>query len=471
MTGASSRLPRGVYGLSARLLVLTAIFVMVAEVLIFLPSVARFRIDWMNDRIQAAHLAILSLEATPDHMVSDELKTELLNRAGVHAIVINRPPVRRILTVDVPPQAQAVYDLRTDRWYDWIADTVRTLIGPPHEVIRIIGSSDREATIEILLDAGDLHTEMIAYGERILALSAIISLITAAMVYLSLHWLIIRPMQKLTEDVIGFRQAPADPTRAITTTTRRDEIGTMQRELSHMESAVRSALRQQMRLAALGSAVAKINHDLRNILTTAQLVSDRLSDSSDANVRNMAPLAVGSIDRAVRLCTETLDFARNEIMAPNRSRFGLAALVDAVGQEVRVLTANRARWENGVAGDLELDADRDHMFRVLLNLGRNAAEAGAMTVRITTAFRGAERLAIDVIDDGPGLPPKAKEKLFTPFAGSARAGGTGLGLAIARELIQAHGGTLTLVRSDAAGTVFRIELHGAYSAAQTRAAE
>src|SRR5262245_39668998 len=371
MTGASLRLPRQFYGLSARLLVLTAIFVMVAEVLIFLPSVARFRVDWMQERISAAHLAILSLEATPDHMISDDLKTELLHHAGVHAIVISKPPVRRMLTVDQPPTAQAVYDLRSNMWYNWIADTVRTLIGPPHQVIRIIGVSPQDgvSTIEILLDAGGLNPEMLDYGERILTLSAIISLITAAMVYLSLHWLIIRPMQRLTDNVIAFRQAPADPTRAITTTTRGDEIGIMQRELSTMESAVRSAMRQQMRLAALGSAVAKINHDLRNILTTAQLVSDRLADSSDPNVRHMAPMAVGSIDRAVRLCSQTLDFAREEMPAPKRSVFCLAGLVDDVGEVVCLLTENRAQWQNQVPVGFELDADRDQMFRVLVNLG------------------------------------------------------------------------------------------------------
>jgi signal transduction histidine kinase len=473
MTGAISRLPRGFYGLSARLLVLTAIFVMAAEVLIFLPSVARFRIDWMNEKISAAHLAILSLEATPDHMISDDLKTELLHHAGVHAIVISKPPVRRMLTVDQPPPAQGVYDLRSDLWYRWIADTVRVLVGPEHEVIRIVGVSpqDGDSTIEILLDAGDLYEQMLTYGERILALSAIISLITAAMVYLSLHWLIIRPMRRLTEDVIGFRRAPADPTRAITPTQRRDEIGIMQRELSTMENAVRSAMRQQMRLAALGSAVAKINHDLRNILTTAQLVSDRLADSTDANVRHMAPMAVSSIDRAVRLCSQTLDYARDEMPAPVRTRFALATLVDDVGQVVLLLTENRAQWQNQVPVTFELDADRDQMFRVLVNLGRNAAEAGATYVRIRTTLKGADRAIIEITDDGPGLPPKAKEKLFTPFAGSARPGGTGLGLAIARELIQTHGGTLTLARSDAEGTVFRIELSGAHGGAQTRAAE
>ena len=252
---------------------------------------------------------------------------------------------------------------------------------------------------------------------------------------------------------------------------RRDEIGIMQRELATMESAVRSALHQQTRLAALGSAVAKINHDLRNILTTAQLTSDRLAESTDPKVRHMARMAVGSIDRAVRLCSQTLDYARDDMPRPVRARFALAELLDDVGEVVRLLTENRAQWENTVPADFELDADRDQMFRVLVNLGRNAAEAGASRVRVRTFVKGSGRAIIELSDDGPGLPPKAKERLFAPFMGSARPGGTGLGLAIARELIQAHGGSLTLARSDASGTVFAIELQAVPSAAQARAAE
>jgi signal transduction histidine kinase len=92
---------------------------------------------------------------------------------------------------------------------------------------------------------------------------------------------------------------------------------------------------------------------------------------------------------------------------------------------------------------------------VFLNLARNAVEAGAHRLRFAAA-RDDATIAIEVADDGHGLPPKARENLFRPFFGSARPGGSGLGLAIARELVRAHGGELSLASATGAGTVFRL---------------
>jgi signal transduction histidine kinase len=224
---------------------------------------------------------------------------------------------------------------------------------------------------------------------------------------------------------------------------------------------VRAALRQKARLAALGSAITKINHDLRNILATARLVSDRLADSSDPKVQRMAPTLVGSIDRAVTLCEQTLAYARDELPRPRRERFALGDLVEEVGRVVALLTKDGGAWQTFVPEGLIVHADRDQLFRVFVNLGRNAVEAGARQVRVTAALRGTSDLTVDVADDGPGIPAKAQDKLFQPFAGTARAGGTGLGLAIARELVRAHGGELTLAQTSADGTSFRIDLPGA----------
>jgi len=112
---------------------------------------------------------------------------------------------------------------------------------------------------------------------------------------------------------------------------------------------------------------------------------------------------------------------------------------------------------NDVTDEIELNADRDQLFRILTNLLRNATQAGAETITVSAKSNG-RWVEIDVADDGPGLPPRAREKLFRPFEGSARAGGAGLGLAIARELVRGHGGDLTLVDTDKDGTRFRIAL-------------
>ncbi len=279
--GTPPKLPRGFYGLSARLLMLTVIFVMISEVLIYAPSIARFRKDYLDGRIAAAHLATLALEATPDNMVSEELKAELLDHAGALAIVIAKPrEVRRVLSADMPPNADAVYDLRAATFVGLIADAFMALGENDDRVLRIVGRSPKQdgVTVEVLLHEAPMHMAMIDFSWRILALSLFISFLTACAVYLSLQWLMVRPMRRLTENMMAFRDAPEDQRNVIATSDRSDEIGIVTRELAGMEDAVRTALRQKARLAALGSAITKINHDLRNILATARLVSDRLAE-------------------------------------------------------------------------------------------------------------------------------------------------------------------------------------------------
>ncbi|HEX2112890.1 MAG TPA: HAMP domain-containing sensor histidine kinase [Alphaproteobacteria bacterium] len=467
------KLPRGLYGLSARLLILTIIFVMISEVLIYAPSIARFRRDYLEGRIAAAHLATLALEATPDNMVSEELKAELLDHAGAIAIVIAKPgEVRRVLSSEMPPNADAVYDLRAATFVGLLADAFMALFETDDRVLRIVGRSPKQAgvTVEVLLHEWPMRMAMIDFSWRILALSLLISLFTAGAVYGSLQWLMVRPMRRLTENIMAFRNAPEDLRNVIATSDRADEIGIVTRELAGMEDAVRTALSQKARLAALGSAITKINHDLRNILATARLVSDRLADSTDPKVQRLAPTLVGSIDRAVTLCEQTLDYARDELPRPRRERFIFGELIEEVGRVVALLTKDSGGWQMTIPDGLVVDADRDQLFRVFVNLGRNAVEAGARQVRVDASIGGTSDLIVEVGDNGPGIVEKAQEKLFQPFAGSARAGGTGLGLVIARELIRAHGGELSLARTDSSGTVFRILIPGA-AVVSSRAAE
>ena len=107
--------------------------------------------------------------------------------------------------------------------------------------------------------------------------------------------------------------------------------------------------------------------------------------------------------------------------------------------------------------DLILEADRSQIFRVFANLTQNAVQSGATRVEVR-AQSESDRIVVEVADNGPGLPPRARDNLFQPFAGSARPGGSGLGLAIVRELVRAHGGNIRLLRSTAEGTVFAVEL-------------
>jgi signal transduction histidine kinase len=295
----------------------------------------------------------------------------------------------------------------------------------------------------------------------------VISLVAALLVYFSLHARLVRPMARVTQSMVDFRHDPSNPWSVIRPGTRADEIGIAERELATMQVDLRAALRQNRRLAELGQAVSKISHDLRNILATATLVSDRIASIDDPEVQRLAPTLLRSVDRAATLASETLRYGRAEEPVPHRSDFDLHELLDDVGTSAGVGQGACVAWRNEVPERFSVNADRDQVFRALLNLTRNAVEAmdadadarrgpgGQVEAR---AARVNGHVAIDIIDTGPGLPPKAREALFRPFAGSARAGGTGLGLAIARDIARAHRGDIHLVRSDDRGTQFRLEI-------------
>ncbi len=243
---------------------------------------------------------------------------------------------------------------------------------------------------------------------------------------------------------------------------RRDEIGYAEHQLADMQEGMRAALQQKTRLAALGIAVTKINHDLRNILSTARLISDRLDHSDDPEVRRITPTLMQAIDRAVNLCGQTLNFTREGPPTLELSRFDLRDLANDVGAALPGATLpdavnGRQAWRNLMDEGMEIEADRELLFRVLSNLGQNAIQAGASAVEIK-GERIDGRFRVMVSDNGPGLPPRAHQRLFHPFAGSARPGGTGLGLAIARDLVRAHGGNIRLDHSTADGACFSFEI-------------
>jgi signal transduction histidine kinase len=301
---------------------------------------------------------------------------------------------------------------------------------------------------------------MVDYSWRILALSVVLSLLTALLVFASLQLMIVRPLRRINESVVDFRRRPEDPGVDLPGSLRTDEIGLVQTELSGMQRALRAALAQKTRLAALGAAVGKINHDLRNILASAILLSDRLDLSQDPEVRHIAPRLVEAMERAAKLCSETLNFSRAQPARPNKARFALAPLVDEVGEAVLGPGQQSIRWRNEVRPEMTVLADRDQLFRVLMNLGRNAVQAldGEGGLISIGAWQDTERATIEIADTGKGVPSEARAHLFEAFAGSTRPGGTGLGLPIAREIMRAHGGDIELIQSGEDGTAFRLSL-------------
>ncbi len=450
--------PPLVGSLSAKLLALTIAFVLLAELLIYAPSLANFRIDWLTDRIAAGHLAILVLEATPEALVSDSMKGDLLDQADAYAIALRRPDRRLLLYIATPPNIEITVDLRRQNLANDIPAAFGALLRQQNRIMRVLGPSpkDPDLTIEMVLDESDLRRDMMQYSRNILVLSLFISLLTAGLLYLTLQWLMVRPMRRIAEGITEFAHNPQDATGGLKPIDRSDEIGVINTVLVHMQGGLRSALRQRERLAELGSAVSKISHDLRGILSTAVLISDRLAQLPDPQVQRIAPTLVQAIDRAINLCTQTLNYAREEGPQLAQTRFRLSELISEVAGDLSLLD-NAGALESEVDAALVVEADRDQLYRAFANLIRNAYDAGAHNVRVVAAA-DAGATVIDITDDGPGMSRQATERLFQPFSGSSRKGGTGLGLVIARDVMRAHGGDVELLSTGAKGTIFRLRL-------------
>jgi signal transduction histidine kinase len=449
--------------LSARLLALTVVFVVLGEVLLFVPSVARFRVFYLEDKLAGACLALLALEAAPDNMVSQDLADQLLDNVGAYSAMPEgnghtSANLEGVLRSKVPRKVQAIYDLRKQDGWQQMLDALAVFGRTDNRTMAVSGISPRapKMALQITLGEQPLRQAMTEYGLVVLAMTLTVSVVTGTLLYFSLQWLVVWPMRRLTASMIAFRAQPDDASRVILPSPRRDELGVAERELAHMQEAVRQALGQRARLAALGTAVTKVNHDLRNILSTARLVSDQLAENRSPDVRRAASSVLSAIDRAARLCAGTLAFTREDSPPLTFVRFPLDSLVDeiiaACGPEITV-----SRIDNLTEG-CGIEGDRDQLFRALLNMTRNSIEAGATRISFSAGPGANGGLDIDIVDNGHGLPARARENLFRPFVGSARPGGTGLGLAIGREIARAHGGELMLIDTSASGTVFRLSM-------------
>ncbi|MEM6498148.1 MAG: HAMP domain-containing sensor histidine kinase, partial [Pseudomonadota bacterium] len=399
-TALSKPLFQSSFGLPAKLLLLTITFVMLAEILIFLPSVANFRNNWLQDQVTAARLASLAADVDPEGGIPPPLQRELLDTAMVKSVAVSRGGVRRLILPPVEPVAiSQSYDLRPkseitlDRQFltrlAMIGEALTVFFGPPTRTIQIIGplKSGPNDFIEVAVSEQPLYEAMLRYGINILVLSIIISLITATLVFVALSSLLVRPMMRIATNMVRFSENPEDASRVIQPSNRNDEIGTTERELAAMQNQLVGLIRQKNRLAQLGLAVSKINHDLRNMLASAQLLSDRLSTVPDATAQRVTPKLVASLDRAIAFCNDTLQFGRAKEAAPRRQKLQLAKIVNEVGDELGLLsepfdpTSDASQlsgptinFDVDIPDDLTVDADPDHLYRVLANMCRNASQ-------------------------------------------------------------------------------------------------
>ena len=447
--------------LSGRFLVLTIFFVMLAEVLVFVPSIAKFRADFLIQRIERAQIASLALLA--DDMISKELEKELLENAAVFNVVLRRDESRElILSSEIPLPVSATYDMRNPGVAVLILDALKRLTSPEPEVIRVIGYPKYQAgtLIELTLATENLRQEMVSFGLRVLLLSAVISIFTGLLLLLALRQTIALPIKRVVGQIQSYANSPEDVRSIITPASGIRELREAEHALKAMQSQLTSALKQKQRLAQLGEAVAKISHDLRNILTTVQLLSDTLETSADPSVSRLAPKLIANVARAISLTEGTLAFGKAEEPPPSLTYVQLRDLFEEVIENEKALCeTNEITFTADLPAGVVVRADPEQLFRAITNLVRNARqaiEASTKTGLITLKAGESDKYwIVDVTDTGPGLPEQARAHLFKAFQGRARVGGTGLGLAISQEVIRRHGGKIELLKSDENGTCFR----------------
>lgn len=466
----SISMPRGLtrLGLSAKLLLVTVLFVMLAEVLIYVPSIANFRRNWLNDRIAAAQVAALVLEGAPEDGLPEGSENRLLMGVGARAIAARVGGARRLLSLDSmpPPEVARSVDLRNLDWWTSIREAISVLIAPATMPIRVVGEAVGGADfVEIVIDEAPLRRAMLKFSWSLLLISLLLIGLTALAVYIALNSLIVGPIRLLAANVMEFEAEPENPQRVIEPSLRADEIGEAERALARMQMTLAGELRTKKHLAELGLAVSKINHDLRNMLAAAQLMSDQLVETRDAKIRRFAPRLIATLGRAIEFCQATLAYGRAAEATPAIRQVTLRQLVAEQAELLGLPDNKQLRFDNQVPAELTAACDPDQMARVLTNLMRNAiqaltqagAEAGSQPLLTVTGAPTNGSVTLRVIDNGPGVPQRARANLFQAFRGSVTPGGTGLGLAVAAELVRLHGGTIELEPSPV-GAVFRVSL-------------
>jgi len=443
--------------LSFRLLWLTIGVILLVEAVIFIPSAANFRKTWLNDQVQAAQMVSLTLEAAPMREVSGGLWEELLARAQMLAVTERVDGMRvQLLAMQGPvPRPVKQIDLRNESWLRGTLRTLSSLVSSGKRTLLIIGDGPRDGRVlEVLVPEAPLTLALQNYCMRIIGLSLLISLAAGLLVFAVLFCLVVEPMKRVTAAAEAFRDNPGQPGPGLASTTRRDEIGRAQNALADMQQVVSESFRQRERLADLGEAVARINHDLRGSLAAAQLVSDTLSRSEDPRVARALPRLERALERATNLATQTLQYGKASAPAPDLRACALRAIVAEAADEA-LSQAREIDWHNNVPEAQYVHADPDHLHRIVANLVRNASEAMGKTGEIRAQLEGT---TLVIADTGPGLPDTLRENLFKPFSSGGRKSGTGLGLAIARDLARGMGGDLVLRNTGPDGTAFAVTL-------------
>ncbi len=452
------------HSLSGRLLLLTIFYVMIGEVLIFVPSIGQYYRELLGNHIEAAELAFLPFTLPGGNELPETMRSAILKRAGAAAVFLTLPDQRLYFDLGKQPNTVDVtVDLSKAGIGTEMIEGLSCLFHGGDRMLHVIAPSRIKGakSIDLILNEAPIRAALKAFAWRVVATGFFVSAVAASLLFLSLFFVFVRPMERFTAAMVRFRDSPEDSAMIVAPSGRRDEIGVAERELASMQRDLYASLQQKTRLAALGAAVARIQHDLRNILANAKLASDRLSTIEDPVVKRLTPRLVSSLDRAVALATQTLRYGRADERPPQRKRVALRPLIDEAGEAALETSSNQIVFANAVDEKLQIDADPEQLFRIVLNLLRNAVEALSEREGARIELMGERHgrmVSFSIADNGPGIQAAMHARLFQPFARAARAGGSGLGLAIARDLARAHGGDIALMSTGSGGTRFRIDI-------------
>jgi signal transduction histidine kinase len=260
-----------------------------------------------------------------------------------------------------------------------------------------------------------------------------------------------------------------------------DEISLLGREFDHMARSLKereaqlaekqAELLRAERLAAVGRMASQVAHEVRNPLSSiglnVELLDDPLarakfaSEADEKEVKELLTRVTKEVDRLTELTEHYLRLAR--LPSPNRQPEDVHALIgDVLSFQAEELGKSGVKVERALSGNgVKAQIDAGQIRQVLLNLVRNAREAmprgGTLTVRTVA---DAEKVRVEISDTGAGVPIAERERVFEPFF-STKSQGTGLGLSLSRQIVDAHGGALTVEGPEGQGATFAITLPAA----------
>jgi signal transduction histidine kinase len=452
-------LPLRGFGLAARVLAVTLAFILLAMGLFYSTRLVAFREMWLHNKIAAAQTAVEAFNADGATPLPGDLSRRILNSVGVKSIAIVTPAGRRELVLPgFSPESAEAITTDDSSYFEGIEATFRELFAAPGRVVKVGSATPPdEAPIEVTFDEKPLIEGLWRVSHNFLNISLTIAAVVTCVLWAALWTMVLRPVRRLTSNIIAFGESPQDASRVIVPSGRRNEIGRAETALAVMQGSLAHELAQRKRLAELGMAVARINHDLRNMLSAAQLISDRLAAIPDPLAQRLAPRLVATLDRAIQFCQSTLTYGAGREVSQVRRCFDLREMVRQVVEAAHAERGDSIDYDIDIPPRFDLYADPDHIQRVLENLSRNAAQAlvakGAEDGRpkaIRFAAIRTEGLAlIEISDTGPGFPADQAERIFEPFHTSTSQAGAGLGLAIAADLVTRNGGAIALAPAKA----------------------